>query len=101
MWPDWVSNPGPLTYGSDALPTALLCPAKVNQIIYISVCTCMLNIQILAFKDPSIRGSSDILFTRLFLYKCLCQKMGNISTEKFMKCAKQTIYTHSPSLGKI
>ena len=26
MWPDWVSNPGPLTdesYKSDALPTAL------------------------------------------------------------------------------
>ena len=23
MWPDLVSNPGPLTYESDALPTAL------------------------------------------------------------------------------
>ena len=23
MWPDWVSNPGPLTYESGALPTAL------------------------------------------------------------------------------
>ena len=23
MWPDRVSNPGPLTYKSDALPTAL------------------------------------------------------------------------------
>ena len=23
MWPDRVSNPGPLTYESDALPTAL------------------------------------------------------------------------------
>ena len=27
MWPDWVSNPGPLTYESDALPTALHGPA--------------------------------------------------------------------------
>ena len=23
MWPDWVSNPGPLTYESSALPTPL------------------------------------------------------------------------------
>ena len=23
MWPDWVSNPGPLTYESGTLPTAL------------------------------------------------------------------------------
>ena len=23
MWPDWISNPGPLTYESGALPTAL------------------------------------------------------------------------------
>ena len=28
MWPDRVSNPGPLTYESDALPTALRGPAK-------------------------------------------------------------------------
>ena len=27
MWPDRVSNPGPLTYESGALPTALLGPA--------------------------------------------------------------------------
>ena len=27
MWPDWVSNPGPLTYESGALPTALRGPA--------------------------------------------------------------------------
>ena len=27
MWPDRVSNPGPLTYESGALPTALRCPA--------------------------------------------------------------------------
>ena len=27
MWPDRVSNPGPLTYESDALPTALRGPA--------------------------------------------------------------------------
>ena len=27
MWPDRVSNPGPLIYESGALPTALSCPA--------------------------------------------------------------------------
>ena len=27
MWPDRVSNPGPLTFESDALPTALRSPA--------------------------------------------------------------------------
>ena len=27
MWPDWVSNPGPLTYESGALSTALRRPA--------------------------------------------------------------------------
>ena len=30
MWPDWVSNPGPLTYDSGALPTALRGPAVTN-----------------------------------------------------------------------
>ena len=30
MLPDWVSNPGPLTYESGALPTALRGPATVS-----------------------------------------------------------------------
>ena len=30
MWPDPVSNPGPLTYESGALPTALCGPANKN-----------------------------------------------------------------------
>ena len=28
MWPDRVSNPGPLAFESDALLTALRCPAE-------------------------------------------------------------------------
>ena len=32
MWPDWVSNPGPLTYESGALPTALYDPAADDEI---------------------------------------------------------------------
>ena len=42
MWPDRVSNPGPLTYESGALPTALCGPANfahdnVSQIRTISL----------------------------------------------------------------
>ena len=32
MWPDQVSNSGPLTYESGALPTALRGPALANSI---------------------------------------------------------------------
>ena len=32
MWPDRVSNPGPLTYESGALPTALRGPAFIRFI---------------------------------------------------------------------
>ena len=31
MWPDWVSNPGPLTYESGVLPTALRGPAAEEE----------------------------------------------------------------------
>ena len=30
MWPEYVSNPGPLTYESGALPTALRGPAHTR-----------------------------------------------------------------------
>ena len=33
MWPDRVSNPGPLTYESGSLPTALHGPACVSEVI--------------------------------------------------------------------
>ena len=36
MWPDWVSNPGPLPLQSDALPTALRGPA-----VCVCVCVCV------------------------------------------------------------
>ena len=32
MWPDRVSNPGPLTYESGALPTALRGPAQICRV---------------------------------------------------------------------
>ena len=33
MWPDRVSDPGPLNYESGALPTALRSPAKRSVIL--------------------------------------------------------------------
>ena len=36
MWPDWVSNPGPLPLESVALPTALRSPA-----VCVCVCVCV------------------------------------------------------------
>ena len=36
MWPDRVSNPGPLTYESGALPTALRGPAIFSLIYHFS-----------------------------------------------------------------
>ena len=39
MWPDPVSNPGPLALESDALPTALRGPA-----VCVCVCVCVCGI---------------------------------------------------------
>ena len=38
MWPDRVSNPGPLTYESGALPTALRGPAQPLVQVYLCFC---------------------------------------------------------------
>ena len=34
MWPDQVSNPGPLTYVSGALPTALRGPVLPSSVVF-------------------------------------------------------------------
>ena len=39
MLPDRVSNPGPLTYESGALPIVLRGPAPSNIMIYTYACT--------------------------------------------------------------
>ena len=61
MWPDRVSNPGPLTYQSGALPTALSSLAISKEIcIYLVSCSSLtlkvqqetvLNIFSLFFKE--------------------------------------------------
>ena len=35
MWPDRVSNPGPLTYESGAIPIALRCPAPCLKLGFV------------------------------------------------------------------
>ena len=40
MWPDRVSNPGPLTYESGALPTALRGPAACVENKSSGICSC-------------------------------------------------------------
>ena len=47
MWPDRVSNPGPLTYESGALPTALRGPAG----ICIALCTIISHLRTTAVTD--------------------------------------------------
>ena len=44
MLPDWVSNPGPLTYESGALPIALRGPAYVCMYVcaFVHVCFCVI-----------------------------------------------------------
>ena len=53
MLPDWVSNPGPLTYESDALPIALRGPAD-----YIANFTAYAELQI----RGSIEDNSKVIF---------------------------------------
>ena len=38
MWPDQVSNPGPLTYESGALPTAQRGPANQQKTATVYIC---------------------------------------------------------------
>ena len=68
MWPDRVSNPGPLTYESGALPIALRSPATIfsvyivhlkSQITYLFVKFCC-SISIFLSSANLIYRSTDI-----------------------------------------
>ena len=43
MWPDRVSNPGPLTYELGAQPTALRGPAYIDGMEFLSVYFCKIT----------------------------------------------------------
>ena len=46
MWLDWVSNPGPLAYESDALPTVLRGPAVFLSLVSQVLCILLIKSQI-------------------------------------------------------
>ena len=54
MWPDRVSNPGPLTYESGALPTALRGPA------FYKLLTGMISLKMTLMQFYLIKRISDI-----------------------------------------
>ena len=51
MLPDRVSNPGPLTYESGALPIALGGPAGFFIYLFIYFCICTLEYRVFAHRD--------------------------------------------------
>ena len=53
MWPDRLSNPGPLTYESGALPTALCSPVTFKRNNFFP-----LEANAFYCKDPSFKGFS-------------------------------------------
>ena len=59
MWPDRVSNPGPLTYESGSLPTALRGPAYHPAIIEILLKRSKIAIHPSIFKET---GSLDHIY---------------------------------------
>ena len=70
MWPDRVSNPGPLTYESGALPTALSGQAtsteKTDESIYLfSVFMSALTSQTI-YSGSSVAGTLMARLPRLF-----------------------------------
>ena len=70
MLPDWVSNPGPLTYESGALPIALRGPApdRREYLVIIRIFLSVIHINIccdpsseLSQKDSSDEGSKHMV----------------------------------------
>ena len=59
MWPDRVSNPGPLTYESGALPIALRGPATVRERLFHAV-SCFL-LRMLSAKNVFLPRISALL----------------------------------------
>ena len=69
MLPDWVSNPGPLTYESDALPIALRGPAWVELRFFFSAhCLMMFYIGI-KFHENILDGIKVIEWTQISFEK--------------------------------
>ena len=58
MWPDRVSNPGPLTYESGALPNALRGPAVCMYVrMYVCMPGCVEQSVARLTQEPEVPGS--------------------------------------------
>ena len=68
MLPDRVSNPGPLTYESGALPIALRGPARV-MVMDSVVCLCVLIIWVTAGQMPAV---VEQIRNGAFFVMCVC-----------------------------
>ena len=69
MLPDWVSNPGPLSYESGALPIALCGPARTHEIVRKNVIFAFTFIMTFAYLvcRPSSYRIVHILWKRKYL----------------------------------
>ena len=72
MWPDRVSNPGPLTYESGALPTALrgpvYCTQKGQNYIQFGLSECN-RVKTLGLLSPSVDHSLCVINGQDVMYK--------------------------------
>ena len=87
MLPDQVSNPGPLTYESGALPIALRGPANVLR----NSVKSHLNMnpeQSSEFQDPSSSNYLHILLTRFSIVIKAKSKQGYNSTNVLQNSLK-------------
>ena len=79
MWLDRVSNPGPLTYESDALPTALRGPAKPGGKVLLRMvlmnaalsCSLVLNVYISRSVDSVFTPNQRFRLTPVHIFNVL------------------------------
>ena len=74
MWPDRVSTPGPLTYESGALPTALRAAQRTSEWILTKLVQ-ILGKNLLTFGNPDpifkVSGGSRMLENDCLLKECI------------------------------
>ena len=81
MWPDQVSNPGPLTYESGALPTALRGPANNHRIIPINLLSGALS----GLSQPFLgMGPGPLELGKIASFRLKLGKKYNVLCIKFL-----------------
>ena len=69
MWPDRVSNPGPLTYESGALPTALRGPAIARELCKLRCMSTPLGLVDVDIFLPFLQGGTTFVASCLLLWR--------------------------------